>query len=210
MLKSTTCYNVITQCLHSTGEVRGSSKHNNNQKGTSLGKSKIVPLSKRKPATNGIMRHEWHGNQRFFFLTFFLETSIFMRKAPEKFKIKQLFELFDGRIVSQQWNYASTDFEYIRWKRIPARTPKARLPNSTFVLWGFIVWLSNVCFHFSSIRSTVEFVGKEAYFKQKLDEEKTAFPDCPRKEIEGLPLCYCGIWIKMEYCSREDSFQGIS
>lgn len=165
-----------------------------------------------------------NGNQWFFFLSFvwffaclwfflfgfvffliLLETSIFTRKEPEKFKIKQLFGLLDGKSVM---DYTSTGFEYIRWKRIPARTPKAHLLNSTFLLWGFIVWLSYVCFHFSSVRSRVEFVGTEAYFKQKLNEEKTAFPGCLRK-TEGMPLCYCGIWVKMEYCSGEDSFQGI-
>lgn len=66
--------------------------------------------------------------QRLFILSFcsILENFTFARKAPKKLKMKGHFH---GHTASQWQN--DTNFEYIRWKRIPARTPRAHPTDST-------------------------------------------------------------------------------
>lgn len=86
-----------------------------------------------------------------------------------------------------QW--ASDRITLNTWKKIPARTiraqTRAHLPNSTFLLWGFTVWISSVFFRLCSLRRRVGFVGKVACFKQ-LDEDRV-FQTASGRRLKTCP-----------------------
>lgn len=84
---------------------------------------------------------------------------------------------------SSQW--ASDRIILNTRKKIPSRTTRAHLPDSTFLLWGFTVWISSALFHPCSLMGRVGFIGKVVCFKQ-LDEDGV-FQIASRRRLKACP-----------------------